>query len=169
LKDDAGTGAPITLGAVMEVRKGDERWTYRPARNYYPASDGTGGPIGRYFEGEANSEIDTRWGPLGNFWLAVQPDIAGLKAPIEEANRKFADSSADVQLLILGALVERYRNFAPPAQFRAIHSPLVMWIWIGGLIVILGAVTALWPSPDARRRRAASLARARLGRELSRA
>jgi hypothetical protein len=35
--------------------------------------------------------------------------------------------------------------------------------------VIIGSVTALWPSPDARRRRAASLAAARLGRELSRA
>jgi hypothetical protein len=44
-----------------------------------------------------------------------------------------------------------------------------MWIWIGGLVIIIGSVTALWPSPDARRRRAASLAAARLGRELSRA
>jgi hypothetical protein len=46
---------------------------------------------------------------------------------------------------------------------------MIMWIWIGGLVVILGSITALWPSPDARRRRAASLAAARLGRELSRA
>src|SRR5215208_46407 len=156
LQDDAGTGAPVTLGAVLEVRKGDKTSTYRPARNYYPASDGTGGPIGRYFQGEANSEIDTRWGLLGNFWVAVQPDINDLQGPIDEANRRFGKSEPDTQALIIAALVERYRTNAPPAQFRAIHSPMVMWIWVGGIVVIFGSVVALWPSPDARRRRAAS-------------
>jgi cytochrome c-type biogenesis protein CcmF len=169
LQDEAGTGAPVTLGATMEVRRGDDRWTYRPARNYYPAGDGTGGPIGRYFEGEANSEIDTRWGPLRNFWLAIQPDIKPLEQPIAEANRRFADADAETQAIILAALIERYRTHAPPATFRAIDSPLVMWIWIGGLVAVLGAITALWPAPDSRRRRAASLAAARVGRELSRA
>src|SRR3954451_22781264 len=169
LDDKSGTGAPVTLGAVLDVRKGDKRWTFHPARNYYPASDGTGGPIGRFFEGEANSEIDTRWGPFGNFWTAVTPDIQTLVRPIGEANRKFADAPPEAKALILAALAERYRNHAPPATFRAIHSPMIMWIWIGGLIVIVGSITALWPSPDARRRRAASLAAARLGRELSRA
>jgi cytochrome c-type biogenesis protein CcmF len=99
----------------------------------------------------------------------VQPDINDLQGPIDEANRRFGKSAPDTQALIIAALVERYRTNAPPAQFRAIHSPMVMWIWVGGLVVIFGAVVALWPSPDARRRRAASLARARLGRELSRA
>ena len=37
------------------------------------------------------------------------------------------------------------------------------------LVVVLGALIALWPSPDARRRRVTSLYAARLGRELSRA
>jgi cytochrome c-type biogenesis protein CcmF len=169
LDDSAGTGAPVTLGAVVDVRKGDEHWTYRPARNYYPASDGSGGAIGRYFEGEANSEIDKRWGLLGNFWLAVQPSVSDLRRPIDVANRKFAGADADTQAVILAALVARYRNHAPPAQFRAIWSPLIVWIWVGGLVLVLGSLTALWPSPEARRRRAASLARARLGRELSRA
>jgi hypothetical protein len=40
---------------------------------------------------------------------------------------------------------------------------------VGGAIMIFGSLTALWPSPEARRRRATSLAAARLGRELSRA
>ena len=169
LQDEAGTGAPITLGATLEVRRGKERWTYRPARNYYPAPGGGGGTIGRYFQGDANSEIDTRWGAMRNFWLAVQPDISTLEEPIAEADRRFPDADAETQAIILAALVERYRREAPPAQFRAIESPLVMWIWIGGLVSIFGAISALWPSPDSRRRRAASLAAARLGRELSRA
>src|SRR4051794_10808915 len=169
LDDKAGTGAPVTLGAVLDVRKGDKRWTFHPAKNFYPAADGTGGPIGRYFDGEANSEVDTRWGPFGNFWTAVEVDVNGLEAPIKELNARFRNPTPEQEAVSLAALAAVYRDNAPPATFRAIHSPMIMWIWIGGLVVIFGSITALWPSPDARRRRAASLASARLGREPSRA
>src|SRR3954451_10357759 len=40
LDDKAGTGAPVTLGAVVDVRKGDKHWVERPGRNYYPSRDG---------------------------------------------------------------------------------------------------------------------------------
>jgi hypothetical protein len=40
-------------------------------------------------------------------------------------------------------------------------SPLIMWIWIGGLIVFGGGLLALSPSLGALRRRAAAGARAR--------
>jgi cytochrome c-type biogenesis protein CcmF len=42
----------------------------------------------------------------------------------------------------------------PPAQFKVIVSPLVAWIWIGGSIVVGGAMIAIWPAPSAARRRA---------------
>ncbi len=64
------------------------------------------------------------------------------------------------------AIAERYRRDPPPANFRAIVSPLVSWIWIGGGIVLLGALIAAWPSPEARLRRVRSLYAARLGRDL---
>jgi cytochrome c-type biogenesis protein CcmF len=169
LDDKAGTGAPVTLGAVLDVRKGDQHWISRPGRNYYPSRDMADGVVGRYFNGESNSEVAVRWGPLGNFWTAAQPDITVLQAPIAFANRHFAHVSSDQLALIIAGLAERYRTHAPPITFTAIHSPMIMWIWLGGLIVIIGSLTALWPSPEARRRRASSLAAARLGRELSRA
>ena len=169
LDDKAGTGAPITLGAVVEVRKGDERYTFRPGRNYYPTQDMNEGVVGRYFNGEANSEVDVRWGALSTFWMAAQPDIGVLEKPIAYANKHFADVNDEQLALIIAGLAERFRTHSPPITFTAIHSPMVMWIWIGGLIAILGSLTALWPSPDARQRRASSLAAARLGRELSRA
>jgi cytochrome c-type biogenesis protein CcmF len=50
-----------------------------------------------------------------------------------------------------------------------IDSPLVSWIWIGGAIVLLGALIAIWPSPETRLRRVTSIYAARLGKELSRA
>jgi cytochrome c-type biogenesis protein CcmF len=169
LDDKAGTGAPVTLGAVVDVRKGDRHFTFRPGRNYYPSSDTADGVVGRYFNGDSNSEVAVKWGPLGNFWMAAQPDITVLQGPIAYANKHFAHISSDELALIIAGLAQRYRTHTPPITFTAIHSPMIMWIWLGGLIVIFGSLTALWPSPEARRRRASSLAAARLGRELSRA
>jgi cytochrome c-type biogenesis protein CcmF len=167
--DSAGTGAPITFGAVLDVRKDGKHFVMRPSRNYYATADPSLGTISRFFEGEATSEVDVRWGLTRDLWLAVRPDIGSLEKPIREADAKFADSPGDVQALIVAALAERYRRDPPPAAFRAIASPLVVWIWIGGGIVLLGALVAAWPSPEARLRRVRSLYSARLGRELSRA
>ena len=167
--DAAGTGAPISFGAVMRVKRGDERFTLHPSRNYYPTQDPGKGAISRYFEGEANSEVDVRWGLRRDFWMAVRPDLVSLEAPIREADRRFAGSDGNIQAVVIAALAERYRRNPPPAAFRTLVSPLVAWIWIGGAIAVLGALVAAWPSPEARLRRVRSLYAAKLGRELSRA
>jgi cytochrome c-type biogenesis protein CcmF len=167
--DSGGTGAPISLGAVMHVRRGDDSYVLRPSRNYYSTTDPSKGVISRFFEGEATSEVDVRWGLRRDFWLAVRPDLVSLEKPIARADRRFADSPGQVQAVIIQALTEHYRLDPPPAAFRAIVSPLVAWIWIGGGIAVLGALIAAWPSPEARLRRVRSLYAARLGRELSRA
>jgi cytochrome c-type biogenesis protein CcmF len=167
--DDDGTGAPISLGAVIDVEGDGKRFTLRPTRNYYSTQDPSKGVVSRFFEGEATSEVDVRWGLSRDLWLAIRPDIGMLEGPIREADRRFADSAGDVQALVIAALVERYRDEPPPATFRAIASPLVAWIWIGGGIAVLGALIAAWPAPEARLRRVRSLAAARLGRELTRA
>ncbi len=167
--DRAGTGAPISLGAVLDVRRGKERFTLHPSRNYYATQDPTKGVISRFFEGEANSEVDVRWGLRKDFWLAVRPDLSSLEGAIAKGDREFRDSPGDTQALVIAALADRYRTDPPPAAFRAIVSPLVVWIWIGGGFAVLGALVALWPSPEARLRRVRSLYAARLGRELSRA
>jgi cytochrome c-type biogenesis protein CcmF len=167
--DDAHTGAAITLGAVLKARKGDKEFTLRPSRNYYASQDPSLGPISRFFEGEATSEVDLRWGLRRDFWLAIRPDLGNLTKPLRVADRKFGDSSGDVQALVIAALANNYREHPPPAAFRAIVSPLVAWIWIGGGIAVLGALIALWPTPEARLRRVRSIYAARVGRELSRA
>ena len=168
--DRSGTGAPLSFGAILDVRTDDgERFTMRPARNYYAGQYIGMGPIGRFFAGEATSEVDLRWGLDRDLWLAVQPDLRALKGPIREANRRFGESSGNVQAVVIAAIARRYAQDPPPAAFRAIVSPLVVWIWLGGGIVMFGALLALWPSPEARRRRVTSLYAARLGRELSRA
>jgi cytochrome c-type biogenesis protein CcmF len=167
--DRGGTGAPIAFGAVMRVTRGDRTFTLRPSRNYYATADPAKGAISRFFEGEATSEVDMRWGLRRDFWLAVRPDLVSLQKPIARADREFSDSPSDVQAIVISTLTQLYREKPPPATFRAIVSPLVAWIWIGGAIVLLGALVAAWPSPEARLRRVRSFYKARLGRELTRA
>ena len=169
VSDRAGTGAPITVGAVLDVRKGSTHYVLRPSRNYYSTQDASKGPIGRFFAGEANSEIAMRWGLGRTVWTAIQPDLSKLGAPITLANQKFAKASPQVQGTAIDIIAAFYSQSPPPATFRLIVSPFVAWIWIGGALGICGALIALWPSPEARRRRVTSLYAARLGRELSRA
>ena len=167
--DRAGTGAPISLGAVLRAEGDGKEFVLRPSRNYYPTLDVSKGAIGRFFEGEATSEVDVRWGLGSDLWTAVRPDLSALDGPIREANQKFGNAGGDVQAVVIAAIAERYRRDPPPAAFRVIVSPLVSWIWIGGGIVLLGALIAAWPSPEARLRRVRSLYSSRLARDLSRA
>ncbi|MGI8438827.1 MAG: heme lyase CcmF/NrfE family subunit [Thermoleophilaceae bacterium] len=171
LDDRSGTGAPITLGAVIDVEKDGERFTLSPSRNYFGSNAASAErPVAGFFEGEATSEVDLRWGLSHDLWSAVRPDLSVLDEAVRDADRRFAGPEfRDAQGLVVAALAERYRRQAPPAQFRTLVSPLVAWIWIGGGVVLLGALTALWPTPDGRQRRVRSLYAARVGRELSRA
>ena len=53
-----------------------------------------------------------------------------------------------------------------PVDFRVNVNPFVIWIWIGGAIAVAGALIAIWPAPEARRRRVSDVYAARLAREL---
>ena len=112
------------------------------------------GAIWRFFEGEATSEVDVRWG-LRQGLLAGR---AARPRPRSRADRaratgRFADAAGDVQAIVIAALAERYRRDPPPAAFRAIVSPLVAWIWIGGGHRGARRAGGAWPSPEARLRR----------------
>jgi cytochrome c-type biogenesis protein CcmF len=34
------------------------------------------------------------------------------------------------------------------ATFKVYHNPLVNWLWLGGLVFILGTLVAAWPEPE---------------------
>jgi cytochrome c-type biogenesis protein CcmF len=168
----------ISFGAVLDVRKDGRRVTMlRPERGYYPSMDRTGlGPIGRFFEGEATSEVGMKAGLTRDLWTAMSPDIGRLRPIIDRGDDAFAKAEGKIppamEAALLGqaitGLVDRYRESPPPATFRLIGSPLVAWIWIGGLIVFAGGLIAMWPARTAVRRESAVLA-ARLARDLGRA
>jgi cytochrome c-type biogenesis protein CcmF len=160
----------VTLGAALELRRdGRHVTTLMPSRGYYPSRDPTLGPTGRYFDGEATSEVGLRAGLRRDVWTAVEPDIDALRRMIDGIDRRFPLAAGDSATLMLGAIADRYEALPPPASFRLIVSPMVEWIWLGGLIAAAGGLIALWPAPRAARRRAGAAHAAHVRRELSRA
>jgi cytochrome c-type biogenesis protein CcmF len=169
-RDTAGTGAPISLGAVLDVSKNGKHTIVRPKRNFYPVNDPSVPMIARFFEGEPTSEVDVRWGLRRDLWFAIQPDLASLMPAIREADKKFNDPQFARYLpLLITQIAKSYANNPPAANFRMIVSPMVSFIWIGGLIAVLGALIAVWPGAQMRRRAVRSVYAAKLARELSRA
>ena len=160
----------LTLGAVLDVsRDGRHVATLTTTRGYYPALDAGLGPVGRYFDGEATSEVGMRAGLRRDIWTAVQPDISAMRSMIDGLDKRFPLASGRSKGLLLAALAARYEIAPPPASFRLIVSPLVEWIWLGGAIAGFGGLIALWPALSPVRRRVAVLSRVRLGRQPSHA
>jgi cytochrome c-type biogenesis protein CcmF len=148
--------AKVSLGAVLDVSsRGRHVATLYPSRDYYTSLDeGQFGRIGRFFEGDSTSELGLQSGVGRDIWTAVQPDLAPVGRYIRDANRRFPDANAALEGFLVRTIVTRYTRSAPAAQFRLIVSPLVAWIWIGGVIAVGGAMIAIWPAPSAARRRA---------------
>ena len=169
----------INFGAVLEVRRDGKRVALlRPERGYYPSRAVMAfGPLGRYFEGESVSEVGMKACLTRDVWSAVQPDVTELRKVVDEGDRVFEQAAASLSReqqsealgLAITRLVERYREQPSTATFRLIASPMVAFIWIGGLIVFAGGLIALWPAPDAARRRVRAGYAARVARELGRA
>jgi cytochrome c-type biogenesis protein CcmF len=111
------------------------------------------------------------------------PDLAPLDPLINSADRRLERIGRGVEpgnmkaQQVLGALQglavrkieRRYLADPPPANFRVNVNPLVTWIWVGGAIAVIGGLVAIWPAPEARRRRVSDVYAARLARELGRA
>ncbi|MBX6340837.1 MAG: heme lyase CcmF/NrfE family subunit [Thermomicrobiaceae bacterium] len=52
-------------------------------------------------------------------------------------------------------VLDRWENDGT-ASIRVFINPMVSWIWVGGLVYVLGTFTLLWPAPRPARQRAAS-------------
>jgi cytochrome c-type biogenesis protein CcmF len=56
-----------------------------------------------------------------------------------------------LQSLSAENIARDYSRERLPVTFKVIVNPLVTWLWIGGLIALAGALTALWPTRGRRR------------------
>jgi cytochrome c-type biogenesis protein CcmF len=167
----------IDLGAVMRVsRDGKPVGTLRTERSFFPSADPSLGPVSRFFEGEATSEVGLRAGLRRDIWSAISPNVRDLRKRIAEGDKVFTAAKGlppaerDIALAqALDGLTRSYTDNPPPATFRLIVSPLVSWIWLGALVVFAGGLIALWPPAGRAPRPVAARYAARVARELGRA
>jgi cytochrome c-type biogenesis protein CcmF len=167
--DAAHTGSTLSFGAVVDVSKGGHHVaTLHPSEGYYASQEASQGTVGSLIGGQPVSHISMDGGVTRDVWSAIEPDIEApnLQRIVTAGNRTL---SSDEALVAIGLLAREYLKHPPRAQFHFIVSPLVMWIWIGGLIVFGGGLIAAWPAPSTVRRRVAARSRARAVRGLARA
>ena len=156
VSDPAHTGSTLNLGAVLSVsRHGHHVATLDPSRGYYESPEAAAGSVGHLIAGQAVSHISMSSGVARNIWSAIEPQITApsLQRVVEAGNRVIPMNRSDEAIFALAVLAREYLRHPPPAQFNLITSPLVEWIWAGGLIVLLGALIAIWPAPLGARRR----------------
>jgi cytochrome c-type biogenesis protein CcmF len=167
--DAAHTGSTLSLGAVLDVSKhGHHVATLLPSEGYYDSGEPSQGSVGHLIGGQAVSHISMSAGVTRDVWTAIAPNIAtpALQRIVTIGNRTLPPEEAEVAI---GYLARAYLKDPPPAQFHFIVSPLVMWIWIGGLIVFGGGLIAIWPAPSVVRARVRVRSRARAAHGLARA
>jgi cytochrome c-type biogenesis protein CcmF len=167
--DAAHTGSTLSLGALLDVTKnGHHVATLDPSEGFYASDEASQGSVGSLLGGQPVSHVAMDVGLTRNVWSAIEPDI---KAPrlariVTDGNSTLPPEEA---LVAIAYLAREYIKHPPPTQFNFLISPLVMWIWIGGVIVFTGGLIALWPAPSVVRRRVAARTRARALRGLARA
>jgi cytochrome c-type biogenesis protein CcmF len=172
----------LMFGAILDVRRdGEPVAQLQPSREYFSSRNADpSAPLRSFFEGEATSEVGRKEGFARDLWAAMQPDLASFDRVIERGDELFAglaaradpDDAAAAQFLAarqgeaIRGLAQRYLNETPPASIRFNVNPFVIWIWIGGIVAVLGAAFALWPGAELRKRRVSDVYAARLAREL---
>ncbi|MFA4930052.1 MAG: cytochrome c-type biogenesis CcmF C-terminal domain-containing protein, partial [Patulibacter sp.] len=137
----------ITFGAKVGVYKDGKRLrTIRPTRDYYPNAGPGSGPVSRLFD-EATTEVALDAGLTRDIWVAMQPDgdalaeqILALDKQLEGAEAPYAQGP----VMAIG-LAQLYGERPTSVTFQVIVSPLVSWIWIGAILMALGALLAMWP------------------------
>jgi cytochrome c-type biogenesis protein CcmF len=177
----------IVFGSVLTVSRDGERvTTLNPSREYHSgAAADPSAPIQSFFEGEATSEVGRDESLTKDLWSSMQPDLATFDSEISGFDERYAkvldrlspeqraDPGVQAQLAQLEGqeilrLTERYERDTPPADIRFNVNPFVIWFWLGVIVAVGGALFALWPTPEGRRRRVSDVYGARLARELTR-
>jgi cytochrome c-type biogenesis protein CcmF len=111
----------------------------------------------------AESAVGLQAGVRRDIWTSVDPNISSLQPIITGLDNRFPRAGGQTQTVLLSLVAARYRAKPPAATFRFIVSPLVEWIWIGGLIAGAGGLLALVPSLSPRRRRVKATSPRRAG------
>ena len=168
----------IAFGAVLNVSKGGRHvTTVTTSRNFYPSTDATTGIVGRFFAGNADSDVGLDAGLRRDIWTVISVDLSPLQSVIDQGDKVFAAYAPQVMTkaaklppaqaqqamnalwterdLAVAEIARRFVTHPWATEFLLIVDPLVTWIWLGALIIGGGGLIALWPVPALHRRRAA--------------
>jgi cytochrome c-type biogenesis protein CcmF len=167
--DQEHTGSTLALGAMLDVTKnGHHVTTLYPSEGFYASEEASQGSVGSLIGGQPVSHVALDGGITRDIWAAIQPNI---EAPALERIVKTGNGTLPPEdgIVAIAYLAREYLKHPPQAQFHFEVSPLVMWIWLGGFIVLTGALIAIWPAPGLVRERVSARARTRALRGLARA
>jgi cytochrome c-type biogenesis protein CcmF len=167
--DQEHTGSTLALGAMLDVTKnGHHVTTLYPSEGFYASEEASQGSVGSLIGGQPVSHVALDGGITRDIWAAIQPNI---EAPALQRIVKTGNSTLPPEdgIVAIAYLAREYLKHPPQAQFHFEVSPLVMWIWLGGFIVLTGALIAIWPAPGLVRERVSARARTRALRGLARA
>jgi len=153
--DTVHTGSTANFGAVLRVtREGRYVTTLRPSEGFYESDEIAEGSVGRLIGGQPVSHVSIQASLTRDLWSAIAPELEApwLKRIVQIGNKTIPMSRPDEGMIAIAVLAREYLKHPPPAQFRLEVSPLIMWIWLGGLIVFGGGLLALLPAPAVLRR-----------------
>jgi cytochrome c-type biogenesis protein CcmF len=181
---ESASAQKLSFGAVLDVTKGGKHvTTLNTSRGFYPSQDPSLGQIGRFFNGEADSNVGLDAGLTKDIWTVANPDLTPLQPKINQGDRVFAAALKQAMTKVgtmslpqaqaalaplwtardqaVSGVASQYVSHPWGVDFLLIVSPLVTWIWLGAGIIAFGGLIALWPVPVRARRRAAAAAGAR--------
>jgi cytochrome c-type biogenesis protein CcmF len=167
----------LSFGAVLDVTKGGKHVTrVTTTRNFYPSQDPTSGIVGRFFAGNADSNVGLDAGLRRDIWTVINVDLTQVQPLIDRADKLFAAYAPQVMTkasklpagqaqsamntlwserdVAVAEIAHRFVTHPWSSEFLLIVDPLVTWIWLGALIIGGGGLIALWPVPSLARRRA---------------
>jgi cytochrome c-type biogenesis protein CcmF len=111
---------------VMRVsRDGKTVGTLRTESSFFPTEDPSLGPISRFFEGEATSEVGLRAGLRRDVWSAISPNVRDLRKQIAEGDKVFTEAKGlpaaqrEVALAKVLDLLTRSYTESPPRRRSA--------------------------------------------------
>ncbi|MEZ4681678.1 MAG: cytochrome c-type biogenesis CcmF C-terminal domain-containing protein [Caldilineaceae bacterium] len=77
---------------------------------------------------------------------------------IYDKNQDMPTSEVGIRMTALEdvyVVINGWDNGGETATFTIFVNPLTVWMWIGGLVIVLGVLLAIWPSPTQRAQRVA--------------
>jgi cytochrome c-type biogenesis protein CcmF len=168
------TSQDLGFGAILRVSRGGHYvTTLRTIEGVYPSATSPE-PVGRFFDTNLGASVEARVGLdaglTRDIWAVVSPDLTPLNGLINHGDTLFNRELNKISTLpareqatqltttyefrdqLVSELTDRWVSHPWPTQFLIEVSPLVSWLWLGGIVAGIGGLIAIWPVPRRPRR-----------------